>query len=153
MATFDVEELSAQPTAVVRGSVPIAELPGFFHHAFEAVMASLGAHGLAPVGPPFGCYLSMPGETVELVAGFPVATPVEVDGEVEPFELPGGRAVTALHVGSYDALAATYETVLADVAEAGLALGSLMWESYLSDPAAEPDPATWRTRIVWPLAG
>lgn len=28
-----------------------------------------------------------------------------------------------------------------------------MWESYLSDPVAEPDPATWRTRIMWSVAG
>lgn len=27
-----------------------------------------------------------------------------------------------------------------------------MWECYLSDPGAEPDPDTWRTLIVWPLA-
>jgi AraC family transcriptional regulator len=26
-----------------------------------------------------------------------------------------------------------------------------MWETYLSDPTVEPDPATWRTEIVWPL--
>ena len=35
----------------------------------------------------------------------------------------------------------------------GLVLAEGMWESYLSDPDAEPDPATWRTLIVWPLAG
>jgi len=27
-----------------------------------------------------------------------------------------------------------------------------MWEYYLSDPAAEPDPATWKTLIIWPVA-
>jgi hypothetical protein len=27
-----------------------------------------------------------------------------------------------------------------------------VWEVYLSQPQAEPDPSTWRTRIVWPLA-
>jgi hypothetical protein len=27
-----------------------------------------------------------------------------------------------------------------------------MWEYYLSDPAAEPDPAKWKTLIVWPVA-
>jgi hypothetical protein len=27
-----------------------------------------------------------------------------------------------------------------------------MWESYLTDPGAEPDPETWRTLISWPRA-
>ena len=31
-------------------------------------------------------------------------------------------------------------------AAAGLKPGSMMWESYLSDSAAGPDPRTWQTR-------
>jgi hypothetical protein len=30
--------------------------------------------------------------------------------------------------------------------------GPVVWESYLSDPEREPDPATWRTVIHWPVA-
>jgi AraC family transcriptional regulator len=25
------------------------------------------------------------------------------------------------------------------------------WESYVTDPAANPDQSTWRTEIFWPL--
>jgi hypothetical protein len=31
----------------------------------------------------------------------------------------------------------------------GLTRGPVMWESYLSDPQSQPDPADWRTRICW----
>jgi hypothetical protein len=31
--------------------------------------------------------------------------------------------------------------------------GLRVWETYLSDPDMEPDPATWRTLIVWPVVG
>ena len=34
----------------------------------------------------------------------------------------------------------------------GLTPGESMWEYYLSDPAAEPDPAVWKTLIIWPVA-
>jgi effector-binding domain-containing protein len=71
---------------------------------------------------------------------------------VEPFELPGGRVVTGTHVGPYEALAQTYEQLVAWAGAEGLTLAEGMWESYLSDPGAEPDPSTWRTLIVWPLA-
>jgi hypothetical protein len=34
-----------------------------------------------------------------------------------------------------------------------LAPGPVMWESYLTDPEAEPDAAKWRTEICWPVEG
>jgi effector-binding domain-containing protein len=60
--------------------------------------------------------------------------------------------VTGTHVGPYEALAQTYEQLTAWARAEGLPLAEGMWESYLSDPGAEPDPSTWRTLIVWPLA-
>ena len=26
------------------------------------------------------------------------------------------------------------------------------WEVYEAGPSSDPDPATWRTRVVWPVA-
>ena len=28
---------------------------------------------------------------------------------------------------------------------------AIMWERYLSDPDAEPDPSKWLTEVVWPV--
>lgn len=151
MVTFELVDLQEQPTAVLRGAVPTADLPTFFHDAFSTVASSLAAHGLAPVGPPFGCYLSMPGEMVELVAGFPVVAPIEPDDRVEPFTLPSGRAVTVTHVGPFEQLSHTYDALMHHASATGLALGEVMWEIYLTDPTAQPDPEQWLTRIVWPL--
>jgi hypothetical protein len=48
-------------------------------------------------------------------------------------------------------LAQASEPLMSWTIDEGLALAEAMWESYLSDPRAEPDPNTWRTLIVWPL--
>jgi effector-binding domain-containing protein len=45
----------------------------------------------------------------------------------------------------------TYAELQEWMAEQGLRPATLMWECYLSDPRAEPDPAAWRTEIFWPL--
>lgn len=29
---------------------------------------------------------------------------------------------------------------------------TVMWEEYLTGPDTDPDPSTWRTRIVYPIA-
>jgi effector-binding domain-containing protein len=152
MTTFTVEELAPQQAAAIRAEVPMAELRSVFDRGFGAVMSAVAAQGLTVTGPPFGFYPRMPDATVEVVVGFPVSGPVTADGEVVPFELPGGRAVTAIHVGPYEGLQATYRQLTTWAAAQGLQLADRMWETYLSDPAAEPDAQTWRTAIAWPLA-
>jgi effector-binding domain-containing protein len=152
VTTFRVEEIEPRAAAAVRAEVPMAEIRDVFDRAFPAVVQALAAQGVEPAGAPFGFYPRMPGETVAVVVGFPASGPVAADGEVEPFELPGGRVVTGTHVGPYEALEQTYGELVAWAQAEGLTLGEGMWESYLTDPSAEPDPATWRTQLTWPLA-
>ena len=138
MTEFRISTIDAQQTAAVRKNVPMAELTTAFDTGFSQVMQAVTEQGATVTGPPFGYYHSMPGETIDVSIGFPVSSEVRA-GDVQPFELPGGQAVVGTHVGPYDQLE-------------GLELAEGMWEQYVSDPSAEPDPATWRTLIVWPLA-
>jgi effector-binding domain-containing protein len=151
MVHAEVIELEPQSVAVVEGEVAIPELPAFFEDAFTTVMAALQRHGIEPTGPPIGLYPSAPTDRVEVAAGFPTAEPIEADGRVVPVELPGGRAVEAVHVGPYDTMETTYAELQEWMAAEHLEPVGPMWECYLSDPSAEPDPSTWRTRIVWPI--
>lgn len=152
MTTFTVETIDRQQAAVVRAEVPMAEIRSVFDRGFAEVMRAAAAQGVAITGPPFGFYPRMPTDTVAVAVGFPVSATVTEDGDVIPFELPGGRVVTGIHVGSYESLATTYRQLTEWAAAAGHALAGHMWESYLTDPSAEPDPGAWQTRIAWPLA-
>jgi effector-binding domain-containing protein len=152
MTEIRLVDLTEQHTAVVHERVPMAELTDFFARAFEATMRAIRAQRDAPVGPPFGAYHGMTGETVDVEAGFPVAAPIEDRDDVVASTLPGGRAVEAVHVGPYDTMTRTYAEIEAWMAENGVTPGPVMWESYLTDPGSEPDPQTWRTLIVWPTA-
>jgi effector-binding domain-containing protein len=147
----EIVELEAQEALAVRGDVPVAAMPDFFGRAFPAVWAAAQAGGVDIVGPPFGYYPSPPTDTVVVEAGAPVSAPAPDSGEVHRLVLPGGRAVVATHVGPYDTLATTYADLQAWMRAERLVPAGPVWESYLSDPAAEPDPSTWRTRIVWPV--
>lgn len=152
MVRFEVITRAAQPTAVIHEQVPVAELPRFFQRAFGEVSHSLTAHGVATAGPPFALYRGQPGDVVDVEAGFPVMRPLPESGAVHPGHLPGGRIAHGVHVGPYSALHQSYDE-LAHWAEArGLHPRTEMWEVYLSDPQAEPNPAKWRTEIFWPIA-
>ncbi len=152
MSDIRFVDLSEQPTAAVREQVRTTELPDFFGRAFTAVLHALRAQDVMPSGPPFALYHGMPADTVDVEAGFPVPAPVEPEGAVVRGVLPAGRAVEAVHVGPYDTLPTTYGQVLQRIEEDGRQPSSTMWEYYLSDPETEPDPSTWRTRVVWPEA-
>jgi effector-binding domain-containing protein len=152
MTTFEVRTIDPQQAAVVCAEVPMAQLRSVFDHGFGEVMRVVQAQGRSVAGPPFGFYPRMPTDTVEVMVGFPVSAPVDAEGGVTPFELPGGRVVTATHVGPYERLGETYAQLTAWAQAEGHALAEGMWESYLSDPRAEPDPETWRTEITWPLS-
>lgn len=141
-----------QPTAVVREKVPMNALPEFFGRAYGAVMAAVQNQAVQIVGPPFGRYLSMPTDTVDVEAGFPVAAPFTGSGEVAAGTLPECQAFEATHTGPYDTLNATYDAIQERMKEEGFSPAGSMWEYYLSDPATEPDPATWKTLVVWPVA-
>jgi effector-binding domain-containing protein len=151
MASFKLVTLDPTPAAVVRDTVPVQELPNFFARAFgEAEVAATG-QGVEIVGEPFALYNGAPTDVIDVAGGFRVSAPIEPTGDVVPMELPGGRAVTTVHVGPYDAMAETYHKMHTWMATKGLTPATRMWETYLSDPMTEPDPTAWRTRIVWPV--
>ena len=151
MTEFEVVTLEPQSAAVVRAEVPMSELTGVFDRGFHLVAHAVQEQGLELAAPPFGYYPRMPGETVAVAVGFPVSGEFHATGEVEPMELPGGRVIRGVHVGSYDELERTYGELTEWARAQGLELDEGMWETYLSDPSAEPDPATWRTEVTWPV--
>jgi len=153
MSVPELEEMGPHPAAVMRETVPLRDLPSFFARAFGAVAAAVASQGVELVGEPFAFYFGAPTDVVEVAAGFQVSGAVEPSGEVVPMELPGGRVATTVHVGPYDSMEKTYAQMHTWMAAEDLTPADHMWEVYLSDPSTEPDPSTWRTRIVWPVVG
>ena len=151
MSEFSLLERAPQPTAVMRATIPVSEIPAFLARAYATVVQVLGAQGIAPIGAPFAYYLGAPTTTVEMEAGFPIAAACQPSGDVVPGVLPGGTVATGTHVGPYEKMVDTYNRLTAWIAEQGLTLGNGMWEIYLTDPQQEPDPSKWRTQIYWPV--
>ena len=146
--------LQEQPTAVLRETVPMKELRQFFGRAYRSVMSAAEQQHVQLAGPPFAMYRGMPTDVVDVEAGFPVAAPLPggAEGGVTGGLLPAGQAFEAMHVGPYETLPETYGAIMGKMQAEGLTPGNAMWEYYLSDPAAEPDAAKWKTLIVWPVA-
>ena len=140
-------ELPERATAVVRVTGPAAELPSMIGSAFERTSRAIAASGAAFAGPPFARYFTV-GEQIDAEVGFPFVGVLQPTGGVYVSSLPGGRAVTATHVGPYVGLAGAWERVRAWLGEHGLTSSDIPWECYLTGPD-EPGPPS--TEIVFPV--
>lgn len=148
---FEIRTVEAVPTLSIRLTLPIADIGRRYPALLREVWDHARRVGATPSGPPYAYYHRVDGEEADLEAGVPVAAPARGGGRVVAGTRPGGRAVCATHHGPYDTLGKTYQALRGWAEEAGHTLDTAMWESYATDPQEEPDPARWRTDVVWPL--
>jgi effector-binding domain-containing protein len=148
----DIEEVTLSPRTIVgrRERVAVADLAEFFGQAIPMAAAELARSGIEPAGPPVAVYRQEVGHTFEVTAGFPVTRPPDTDALVQ-LRLPAGRAVQAVHAGTYATLSETYERLSDWFAERRLAPPGVMWEEYLAGPDAGGE-AGCLTRVVFPLS-
>jgi effector-binding domain-containing protein len=150
--TYDITEETDPPRhlAVVRFSATPEQIPDRMAAAFGTVFGYLARNGVTPSGPPIGCY-DTGSDTFVVRAGCMVDDPIEPDGDVERYDLPGGDALSTVHVGPYDDLEHAYEALQARAGALGRELSPVMWEEYLTGPEVAPEEM--RTVIHWPLVG
>ncbi|MBA4179165.1 MAG: AraC family transcriptional regulator [Anaerolinea sp.] len=150
--TFKVEHITLQPQdgLAIRETVPMDALPAFFGRAFAELGAYISQHGAGFAGPPFAQYHSVTPAAVDVEAVFPLASPIEGSGPMQPVSLSGGPAVQVLHTGPYDSLMPVYDAITAWLAENAKSPSEPIREVYLTDPGSVPDPAQWQTLVIQP---
>ena len=137
--------LIPQHAAVVSGEVAHEGIGQFLGQAFSQVMGTLSMEGLTPTGMPFARF-DFAGDGFKVEAGFPTSSVAADNDGVHDIELPGGDAVTTLHVGAYTGVADAYTAIESWMSEHGYQPTGAPWESYLDGPdVAEP-----RTVVTWP---
>lgn len=147
----EIHDLHPIETAVVRVEAMVAELPAAIPGALRDVANAMAAAGVELAGPPFTRYVAWgPGRAVAEV-GFPVWRAAPQVGSVGPGQLPGGRAASIVHVGTYETIDHAYARLQEWLRERGHGELGPMWEVYWSDPETDPDPAGWRTEILVPV--
>lgn len=152
MSEIESRELPQQPTLVMRTEANVEGIPGFLGRAYGATAAHAQKSGVEIVGPPFARYVMLngPESGFSIEAGFPVSDAAEGSGDVEASSLPGGPAAATWHIGPYETMQPTYAAIVEWIDNQGAAPSGPPWEVYYSDRATEPDPAAWRTEVIWP---
>ena len=147
---FEIREIPDQPVAVLRAATPAAELGSVIDKTFSSLFGRLGESGVAPSGPPFVRYLET-GDELRVELGVPVpAEAADLDG-IERSALPGGCVAVWRHVGPYSELRAACARFEQSVEQLGEQADGPFWESYVTNPATEPDASKRVTEIYQPL--
>ncbi len=152
MASTNIEtvDLEPQPAMVVRRKVAITEFAEALNDIFPRVFQHITGAGQQPTGMPFMRYFSMDGVACDIAAGMPVSEAIPGAGDIEPHLLPGGKALTALHVGAYEGVGSVWGQVMQRARELGSDVKFGGWDVYTNDPA-EVAPEARETRIYLPL--
>lgn len=149
---LDVELRSEPPMTVAAIGETVAE--SRILDWYDAAMAELDTAlaGRQPTGPPGGRYAGelFTAGSGEVLVYQPVADPPAA-GRVHPLTLPAAELAVTVHPGPHDDLDVTYGRLGAYVTDHALAIAGPVHETYLRGPRDDPDPASWRTEIGWPI--
>jgi hypothetical protein len=158
-----LEDRAEQPYVAIRTQAPVSDLGnGMIPRLQDEVLDWLGQKGIAPAGPPLMRFhvIDMPSR-LDIELGWPVASPIGGEGHIVAGALPAGRYATLVYTGVANGVPAN--KLLIDWArEQGIewdhwdtpegdAFRS-RYESLLTEPTDEPDPAKWETEVAIKLA-
>jgi len=135
----------------IREVVPNAQIGPKMGQIFGELMAYFGKSKVMITGPPFAMYHSFDQEETDMEVGFPVAEPHKGAGRIRSSTLPGGKVVTATHVGPYEKLMDTYTEMQKWMEAKGLKPKKVMWERYMNGPDTVKDPNEYITQLFWPI--
>ncbi len=147
---FELSEQPEQPVLSIRTVTTAEQLPAQFGKAFAALGQYLRELNATPQGIPFGAYYNMDMQRLDVEIGFPVAVPLPGNDTIQASVIPGGKQLSYLHKGSYQATAPVYEAMAQWIAQNGHTPTGVVYEFYLNSPAAVPE-SELLTKIVFVL--
>ena len=159
-----LETREPQHYVAIRAQVTQPEIGDVLPPLWPEVFGWLGANGLAPTGAPFIRYVEFDRSgTMDVEVGVPLGAqipePVEGNQRIVPGVLHAGVYATLTHTGPYSELMSANKALQDWAAARGIQwrytgdAAHSVWagrlESYLTDPAKEPDPAKWITVVSY----
>ena len=150
--TPQVAKTDDQQTAVIRLTIPRAEIRNVMGPGIGELMATVAAQGIATAGPWFTHHLRMDPKIFDFEIGVPVAAPVAPAGRVKAGHLPATKVARTVYHGPYEGLGAAWGELDAWIAGQGHTTKADLWECYVAGPESGSDPAGWRTELNRPIA-
>ncbi len=151
-AATQQQYIPAMRTLSVKFRCRETEVCGALRRMLCEVFDHVLATGALQAGPPYLRLLSLRDDECEFEVGYPVCDYAPWSSRIASGELPACTAIVSEVVGHCHSVRAWLEQCIAKFRQEGAELDALPLEFFHNDPRFEPDPAKWRTAVVWPLA-
>lgn len=149
---IEIKEIEAIKALTIKATTPTSEISAKMGELYPKLMSCILDNEIEMTGPPFARYHSWdPEGDTEFEVGVPVSKGAECEEGIKLVELPACKVVTALHIGPYESLGPVYEAIQKYIDKKDLKVSGAVWEVYLTDPNAEPDPNKYKTQIYFPV--
>jgi len=147
----ELVELEEFAYASVRKEVPYLEVSLIMGEMLGTVSSFIEDVNVGIAGAPFAIYHEMEGEQIDLECGIPISEPVIGTETIITSVYPSIKCAAVDYYGDYRQLEDAHTTLQTWIEERNFKLAGSPLEFYLTDPATEPNPEKWHTRIYYPV--
>jgi effector-binding domain-containing protein len=141
---IDLVDARPRRLAAVKVTTVLSAWPSQFAKELDKVYKAIRAGKVRKAGHNVMLYFPRKDGKVDIVCGVEIDEKFESAGDVGYFETPTGSAVTAAHIGPYNQLGVTHETITHWSRTNGHQVSGICWEIYGD---WEEDPTKLRTEI------
>jgi effector-binding domain-containing protein len=142
-----ITQTSEQHIAKLHLTVPRENIGGSMGAGVQEVLSVLTAQNIAPTGPWFTHHNRRPTDTFDFEICFPVAQSIAPSGQVVPGTWPSMTVARTVFQGNYSGLPEAWGEFHAWLDANAHKTADDLWEVYLVNPHANPNPAEWRTEL------
>lgn len=125
------------------------EFSDFCGQSFGKITEYLNRFGELLGGSPIVCFHNMDLEHLDVEAGFPVAKPINGNGDIKANTIPIQRVVSAIDLGSYEKQDPTLEEIFAWIQNKGYEMQGEIYYQYLND--TERPESEYLTKMIIPI--
>jgi effector-binding domain-containing protein len=133
-------------------AVEFIKMAEVMQEGYQKLMDYVAKCGKQPAGAPYCKYTNGSADFMkwDIELGFPVSEPLPEQGEIYMSKTCKGKAITAMHKGSYKDVEKTYAPMMQYLAENKLESTGVYYDYYISNPADTPE-SELLTKVIFPI--
>lgn len=150
ISSITLTEQSEQHVLTIRATIDfMKEFSDFCGQSFGKIIEYLNHIGELLGDAPIVCFHNMDLERLDVEVGFPVAKPINGNGDIKANTIPAQKVVSAIDLGPYEKQDPTLEEIFAWIQNNGYEMQGKIYYYYLND--TERTESEYLTRMVIPI--